>query len=463
VVCVGRHGIFRPCRERRRPRGGPLHPSVFYTKILAAFVWLLGSVASVGLLLNLFSYLAIAALISSWARRFEVPARFAAIPLIAVAYSPSWILWSTQPLKDAFFCFVIIALALALDQWVRAWRETERRYGRIAVIGLLLAILIYGTAGTRWYYAVIALGCAAVPILSAAFAVTTPRQRAAAAAAALALLLVMNRQIVAGAGAYLPESVREVMELRFQRAYTAVAATVEESRSALDSFRDANTRIKAGEALREHQKPAPAAAAPVQPKPAQVAAKPVQRPRRAPAAAPATTTVAPAPAPTPAPAAAQPNASQEGGGPVISDVPVTVTGRLIAGLAAMVLPHFVAEGLGLISVGEARGLWWFANLDTILFDVFVVFSLVLFLRRWRAAWRDPFAWYVLAVSMAMTGAIAYTISNFGALMRHRSMVLSTIVILPLIAYRARQSARRVTETEPLSDHVPDRVPLPADG
>jgi hypothetical protein len=176
----------------------------------------------------------------------------------------------------------------------------------------------------------------------------------------------------------------------------------------------------------------------------------------------ATATVAP---PAPVPAAAKPAASEEeAGGTAFSDVPTTMSGRLAAGVAAMFLPHFVAESLGLISLGNPRGGWWFANTDTILFDIFVCAAIVMFFRRWRDAWRDPFAWYLLAVSGLMAGAIAYTISNFGALMRHRSMVLSTIVILPLIAWRARQSARRNVEVKAVSQQpVPDGAPLPADG
>lgn len=446
----------------------PRWPSVFYNKILATLIWLLGTVPSVGLLLNLVSYLATAAVIVWWVRRYDVPERIAAIPLLAIGYSPSWIVWSVQPLKDAFFCFWILSLAVALDQWLRTWREPVRRPRRIVLAGVLLAVMMYGAAGVRWYYAVVALLCAIVPIFSTAIdAAPFRRRRFAAAAGALLMLLVMAVAIERGAGPFLPDSVRGV--LRFEKPFAAVVETVEKSRGALDSFVDANTRIRAGEVLQEQQRAKleelrrtrleaerqarleaqRRALAPPPPPPATetvASAPPVQAP------APAVTQTA-APAPAPAVAAAEPAPPSEEDVAkelVMSDMPVTVSGRLVAGFAAMVLPHFMAEALGLISLGEARGLWWFANVDTILFDAFVILSLVVFFRGGRAAWRDPAAWYALAVSFVMACAIAYTISNFGALMRHRSMVISTLVLLPLIAHRARRPV--AAEAEP----VPER-------
>ncbi|HVG24176.1 MAG TPA: hypothetical protein VND45_08505 [Thermoanaerobaculia bacterium] len=554
------------------------YPSVFYNQVLAAFVWLLGSVPSVGLLLNLFAYLGTAALIVIWARRYAVPASIVALPIAAITYSPSWILWSSQPLKDAFFCFITICFALTIDQWVREWRAPELRPWRIAAVGVLLAFLIYGIAGVRWYYAFVALILVIYPIFSVVFARTTARQRAVAAAAGVALLFVMSRQVIFGAGPYLPQAIQDLLRFRGGEVVRGVTTTVEASRRSLDTFVNSGTRIRAGKALRD--KPRTAAAARPKPKPTPVAtpvppraALPVAHPAAptvqpaAPAARPATPAVKPAipatkpatpavhpatpvakpatpaakpatpvakpttpiakpatpvakpatpvakpatplakpatpvakpatpiakpatpiakpatpiakpatpiakpatpiakPAtPVPTPAAPRPSilAQSEEAPAAASDVPQTVGARLIAGFAALLLPHAIAEGLGLVSLGAARGFWWFADVDTVLFDTFLILSFAIFLRRWRDSWRDPFAWYLVGVSCAIAGALAYTISNFGALFRHRSMVLAAIVLLPLAASRARSRTSRVTATEPAPERLPNSVPLPS--
>ena len=59
-------------------------------------------------------------------------------------------------------------------------------------------------------------------------------------------------------------------------------------------------------------------------------------------------------------------------------LPESTDGRLVSGFAALLLPHGLANKLGLISVGGGRGLWWFADLDTVLFDGLVVLTAVFF-------------------------------------------------------------------------------------
>ena len=441
------------------------NPSVVYNKVLALFVWLLGPIPAVGVLLNLFTFLGIAALVVTWARRHDIGFFGTAVPIVAAGYSPSWVLWSTQPLKDAFFCFVIVLLAFAVDHWVAVWREDAPRPRRILGAAVLLAVAVYGVAGVRWYYALLALGAALLPFAYAVFrAGLTPRRRTVAALAAAAMLFVFAQQIVFASGPYLPDSIRDLLQLRVKSAAESMQATIEGSRRSFDSYVDAGTRIRAGEKLARAEEPRSAvvvAEKPVTPTPPVQETPVVPPPTPAPEPKPevpvptatvatetvATTTVAPAPAPAPAPVIVTETAPREivadpvaDEGPAAqSDVPSTWKTRLIAGAVALLLPHFVGEGLGLISLGEGRGFWWFADVDTLLFDAFVVAALAgLFVR--RRAWRDPFVWYLLAVTIAIAGALAYTVSNYGALFRHRSMVLAVLVLLPLAAYRSRRHA-----------------------
>ncbi len=49
---------------------------------------------------------------------------------------------------------------------------------------------------------------------------------------------------------------------------------------------------------------------------------------------------------------------------------------MITGFAAMFLPRMVGEALGLIRVGGGRGLWIFAETDTFLFDLVLLYVIV---------------------------------------------------------------------------------------
>ena len=448
------------------PRGIVLmtdhNPSLIYNQVLALFAWALGPIPAIGVLLNAFAFLGIAALVATWARRHEIGVLGAAIPIAAAGYSPSWVLWSTQPLKDAFFCFVVVLFAFAIDLWVRVWREEAPRLRRIIGAGVLLAVSIYAVAGVRWYYALVALAAAMLPFASVIFrAGLTPRRRAFAALATALLLFVLAQQIVFASGPYLPDSMRHVLRLRPKLAAELINDTIEGSRRSFDAYVDSGTRIRVGEKLAKAEQPKPVAVAAKTPEPVAPAPAP---PAVAVTTTIATSTTAPVPAPTPAPvAAAKVEApkttvadpvSDERPAAAQSDVPTTWKTRLIAGVTALLLPHFVGEGLGLISLGGGRGFWWFADFDTILFNIFLFASLAaLFVRR-KAAWRDPFVWYLLGVSIAIAGALAYTVSNYGALFRHRSMVLAVIVLLPLAAYRARKEV--VVVEDPEADEEPRR-------
>ena len=469
-------------------------PSVVYNQVLALFLWLLGPIPAIGVLLNAFAFLGIAALVVTWARRYGIGFFGTALPIVAAGYSPSWVLWSTQPLKDAFFCFVIVLFAYAVDLWVRAWRESERRPQRIIGAALLLAISIYAVAGVRWYYAVVALGAVLLPF---ALAVWTTRRRALALVATAVTIVVLAQQIVFASGPYLPESIRHLLRLRPKLAAQKINETIEGSRRSFDSYVASGTRIRAGEKLARAETPKPkrtqspissGSNRPVTTTTVAPAPAPVTTTTVAPAPAPvATTTVAPAPAPVttttvvPAPAPVTTTTVAPAPAPVATttvaprktpaavprpearterDVPSIWSTRLIAGVTALLLPHFVGEGLGIVSLGEGRGFWWFADVDTILFNVFVCASLAaLFVRR-KTVWRDPLTWYLVAVTVAIAVALAYTVSNYGALFRHRSMILAVIVLLPIAAYRSRP---RAAATEPVDEEMNrDRISSSAD-
>lgn len=511
----------------------PLVPSVLYVKMVGIFLWLFGSTTSTAILLNLFTYLGTAALIVVWAERRRVDRRVTALTLAAISVLPSSILWSLQPLKDAFVLFLAVLFAFMLDFLAASWRaESGRaRTGRVVFATLMLAATTYTLAGIRWYYALIMLAAASIPLLAIIVGARGGRATAMRAAVVFVLMIVLTQNVVAGAGTYLPERMRAILRPwsergEFVRPIGVVSATVAESRENFDRYKDAGTRIRAGAAVAEQERemketqpaevaaaapppatttqpavtattappaaeakrtPAPAAepvrqpeakppapapapiqkSAPVQAAPAPVQkSAPVQKPapvQAAPAPVRKSEPVQAAPAPvrksepvqaepaprtapapmtqpaTPAPApAATTSVPQVQSSPEM-DVPTTDAGRLIAGLAALLLPLEVANAVGLVSIGGGRGLMWFVDFDTILFDIVLIAGIVLFFRGLRrGAWRDSFLWYLVVATIIMTAALAYTVSNFGTLFRHRQMVVATLALIGLAAARPRR-------------------------
>ncbi|PYQ27660.1 MAG: hypothetical protein DMF56_18795 [Acidobacteria bacterium] len=127
--------------------------------------------------------------------------------------------------------------------------------------------------------------------------------------------------------------------------------------------------------------------------------------------------------------------------------------RFLRGCVAFFLPHAFA------GIGGGRGLWAFADVDTIFFDVVFLIAIVALFRMPREQWRNPILWLVLVVTIAMGAAFIYCVSNFGALFRYRSMIFIGVAMIPVVAVwkydraavpvhaRDRESHRRV----PLDD------------
>ncbi|HEX6087804.1 MAG TPA: hypothetical protein VF266_24950 [Thermoanaerobaculia bacterium] len=517
-------------------------PSVVYVKVMGLFLWLFGIATSTAILLNLFTYLGTCALIIICAERRRVDRRITALTLGAICFLPSTILWSLQPLKDAFVLFLAVLFAFMVDELAAAWRGDggRARTGRVIFAAVMLAVTTYALAGIRWYYAVIMLAAASIPLLAIIIAARGGRATALRTAAMFVLMIVLAQNVVAGAGPYLPEGMRAMLSPWKHRGNIAqrigaVTAAVSESRENFDRYKGAGTRIRAGATVAEEEKkkttatkpkpaqvaaakppaPAPAPANPPmqsasaeppatttqppappvtathapetphvakttpppasEPKPEPVKSTPalvtkpepkkaepvVKKPEPAPAPVtkPAPTTAAPAPVINPAPAVAKPAKpapvatktaapQQQPKGSTQMDVPTTAGGRLITGLAALLLPRKVAAALGLVSIGGGRGLMWFVDLDTILFNaVMIAFATVFFIGLRRGAWRDPFLWYLVVATVVITSALAYTVSNFGTLFRHRQMVVATLALIGIAAARPRPEATAVRSGE----------------
>jgi ketosteroid isomerase-like protein len=108
--------------------------------------------------------------------------------------------------------------------------------------------------------------------------------------------------------------------------------------------------------------------------------------------------------------------------------------RLLAGTEALVVPATLGKRLGLFDVGAGRGLLWFADIDTVIFDLALVFALwALFAASAAAAWRNPVTWLILLTTFLIAPPLAYSISNFGTLFRLREMIYLGLLLIPIAA------------------------------
>lgn len=468
----------------------PSLPSVVFVRLLALFAWLFGSVVSVAILLNVVVYLGIAVLIIRWAAQHDVPEAVTAVAIFAVGYLPSWVLWALQPLKDAFFCFLIILFAFAVDRFLAAWkRPPGARAAGIAGTSVFIVLATYLLAGVRWYYAAMALGTAALVCLSILF-VRRGGRELALRAGVLALVGFTSAQIfVTSAGPYAPAPIVAMVRPWVARKHAkpavvrgvavaesrgnsepggirGMAEVVEESRNNIERYAAAGTTIRSGRRLeRLDEASAPPVATRTQP--ATSAPKETTPPAQTAVSKPAQGTPPAKNGTAPKPPAAAPGASvatvdaKQAAERALPPLPETRRQRILAGAAALLLPRSVAVKLELVSIGGGRGMWWFAELDTILFDIvlLIVLGLVLASLR-RGAWRDPFVWYLILVSGGIAGALAYTISNYGTLLRHRGMVVATVVLLALAVRRCSARKSAASDDAPVPELVPRVAEMP---
>jgi len=129
------------------------------------------------------------------------------------------------------------------------------------------------------------------------------------------------------------------------------------------------------------------------------------------------------PSPTPvAPA-------EDGGGEI--QRPSSRGARLATGAAVLVLPRSIGEWLGLFHIGGGRGMLFFTEIDTVIFDAALLLALFAVATSFRVAARDPLTWLTLLITLLIGIPLVYSISNFGTLFRLREMIYIGLVLTPL--------------------------------
>ncbi len=438
--------------------------SVFYVQVLATALLLFGTVTSVAILLNIAAYLGTCLMALYLAGSPRNPNRTVIVSIAILSLSPSVLMWSVQPLKDTVFLFLVAAFFAVAYHWQEVWRRSATLPQRAAVVGVsaLLAGLMYAIAAIRWYFA-FAIVLAMIPF--ALVAVLRAQRRIAAAGTAVVLIPLLAAMLFAGAGPYVPTSLRPSQLVNPARSPQTLLTEVDEARTRFDKSAGA-TMIGAGDTIQKvdaHLGVKETRVAATRPpdviyqraRPGEIKvgmyAQQIEKLQKLTASASGA---------APAEAAAEPagHETDEGRLPGATvAVPASPVTRLIAGIAALTLPRAVAQRLGLLKVGGGRGLWAFVEVDTVFFDFVLLFAVSGVIRAIRrGGFRVPVFWLVLLVTGTIAIALAYTVSNFGTLFRHRDMVLLGLALLPLaVSALAPMEARAAKEHESWRADAPE--------
>lgn len=392
------------------------YPSHFFVQALSLCAGAFGGVASVAILLNCAAYLVTCTILARVNRTRND------LVLAAIACSPASILFALQPLKDTLFLLLIVAMVAACRRWEESWRAGEARV-RLLGYALAMCTVIYALGGIRWYFSVIAWGAAAILLV---LTVLEASRKGWALAASTVLLLLLAQSIRLGVPDLPPSYDRLLNPMTvLQWRPSTTRKHLAEVRKGFESTPGATT-IAAGDAL---ARPEPVAAPP---RPVAEAKRP-RPPAVAPVIVPAApvTTVAEVeslPPPDIAPVTPAPIGDEP-----VSILPPRFASRVITGFAAMFLPRFLGEALGIIHVGGGRGLWLFAEVDTLLFDLVLLYAIVHSTRRLRQGRAKMTATFVFCLLLlVMTAApMLYTVNNFGTLFRLRMMVYCIAAVLPI--------------------------------
>jgi hypothetical protein len=182
--------------------------AVAFVQAFATAILLFGRVASAALILNAFCYLGSMWIIVRSTAQDERARIAARIAVIAISLSPTFVLWSLQPLKDTMFQFLVVAFVGACVAWQRAWTSSAQA-GRATAVAAGMAAAMFLLSGLRWYFALVVLFGATAFAILVAFRAT--QRKAISFAAAAVVVFVLSRAFLYGAGPYVPPAIHDAL------------------------------------------------------------------------------------------------------------------------------------------------------------------------------------------------------------------------------------------------------------
>jgi hypothetical protein len=369
-----------------------VYASHAFVQIVAACVAAFGSVAAVAILLNCAAYLATCAVIVRIARCGRRASWPCLVALFAVAFGPASMLWSLQLLKDTFLLFLTVAIFGAFCYWQDFWLDVAptRSPWRLTAVVAAMTACFYSLAGMRWYLALVIWTASAVffPVV-----VWRTERRRAALVATAAVFVLLAQSVRLGGADDIPPALRHVLDPRpgILMAWrpSGVTGYLGQARIGFETT-PGGTTISAGPTLA----------------------------RSAPSEETNDSTTA--------------FASPQTG----------------ARAAAVLLPRAVGQTIGLVQMGGGRGLWLFAEFDTIAFDVVLLFAAWYSVRTllYSRASVPPLFVLLVLIFVLLFLPMVYTVNNFGTLLRLRQMLYVIAAIIP-VTLVAKQEPRRLSREQ----------------
>ena len=105
--------------------------------------------------------------------------------------------------------------------------------------------------------------------------------------------------------------------------------------------------------------------------------------------------------------------------------------RLLMGVTSVVVPRSIGERLGLFHIGGGQGMFWFTELDTVIFDLIVLCAAFALVLRRSVFWRNPLVWFLALLTLLAGLPLAYVVTNYGTLFRLREMIYIGLALTPL--------------------------------
>lgn len=495
----------------------------FHVQVLALCIVLFGAAASISVLFNAAAYLASAIIVARWSTSGAIMTNGGKIALLGLSLSPTWILWATQPLKESFFIFAVVAFMAALRMIGKSMKDrfTREVVVRVTASILLLCGSLYAVASMRWYFGFMLWCVGALALLMFTVHSKIPKWRWVPVA--LIVFVASAETLVAGGGPFIPDSIRRIFQLStavpaMVAARSSVRDELDKARQTQEAYRgpttftptDANDEpdqndvsrvsVPAGAGARTligsgdfngdgtadvlwrhdqtgevsvwirdgdhvaaanvlstvllddtrvigigdldgngredivwHNRKRGRYVAWLMDGSSIMEARRMDSPPRLPAPfAGAQRREARAWALELERAAIRSSRAED---PEPREFPrhSRVT-RLALGLLVLLVPVSILTAVGILDLSGGRGLWWFAELDTLAFDAMLVVTMVLALRQLRGGLRGHVLfWPVVFLLLVSAVAIAYVSTNYGTLIRHRGLVFLSLCLLALVS------------------------------
>jgi hypothetical protein len=352
-----------------------------YVRLLTIWMQCIGVSPASAVALNVVCYVLAAVLIVS-ASRAVLPK---AIALGAVTVSPALIIFGTQALKDSV-CLLLIVLAMT---GVRLWSDMlsgtnahPQKNGILGTACLSAAVLAFG--GIRAYFALFIVGSVCAMALVSIVTAHGRIERLKVSASYTVLISLLWVMFVIGAGAYYAY---------YGNVLRAAVGSPLLSVAALDVARTGFVSTGG-----------------------------------------ATTTVS--------------GSASDDVTPLQVDAPHITAGgiagraaRVVRGCAVMVVPISLLRSLSLVSFSGGRGLLLVTDMDTLVMDAALLFSVWLLFRSRDRMDSMPVAIFALVLAGVTALSMAYVVTNYGTLFRLRLLAVTSIWVLPAFIGRQGRALR----------------------